>query len=347
MKKQGAFLKRKCKQALEKTEALIKVPFFISANTLLLCSTMKRTLLLICLLGGLLASAQDETVKKLRTESDKNIKKNPDDTSSGTWKKGGLFNLNLSQGSLSNWASGGDKFSLSLNSIFSVFAFYKKDRHSWDNTLDVNFGYLRSTSLGSRKNDDRFDLLSKYGYSISKKWNLAGLFNFRTQLANGYTYKDNSRTFSSSFLSPAYILLSAGMDFKPNQDFSVFISPVTARWVIVADDTLSAKGLYGVTPGQNSRSEFGAFLSANFIKDLSKTISYKTRLDLFSNYKHNPGKIDVFMTNLLSVKLSRVLSATWNVDLIYDDDVRLFGSDGKSPAWQIKSLVGVGLLVKF
>jgi hypothetical protein len=258
-----------------------------------------------------------------------------------------LFNLNLSQSSLSNWAAGGDKFSLSLNSIFSAYAFYQKDKHSWDNTIDINFGYLRSTSLGSRKNDDRFDLLSKYGYAFSDKWNLSGLFNFRTQLANGYTYNDTGRVFSSSFLSPAYILLSFGMDFKPNANFSVFISPVTARWVIVTDDTLSSKGQYGVVPGKNSRSEFGAFLSANFIRDLNKTVSYKGRLDLFSNYKHNPEKIDVFMSNLLSIKLSKVLSATWNVDFIYDDDVRLFGSDGKSPAWQIKSLVGLGLLVKF
>lgn len=295
----------------------------------------------------LLTYGQDETVQKLKTESGKNIKKDPADTVSKIWKTGGLFNINLSQSSLSNWAAGGDNFSLSLNSIFSSYAFYKKERHSWDNTLDVNFGYLRSTSLGSRKNDDRFDLLSKYGYALSDKWNLAGLFNFRTQLANGYTYSDTGRNFSSSFLAPAYILLSLGTDFKPNQSFSVFISPVTSRWVIVNDDSLSARGLYGVVPGKKSRSEFGAFLSVNFIKDLSKTVSYKSRLDLFSNYKRNPEKIDVFMSNLLSVKLSKVLSATWNVDLIYDDDVRLFGKDGTSAAWQIKSLTGLGLLVRF
>jgi hypothetical protein len=248
---------------------------------------------------------------------------------------------------LSNWAAGGDKFSLSLNSILSVYAFYKRDKHSWDNTLDINFGYLRSTSLGNRKNDDRFDLLSKYGYAIADKWDLSGLFNFRTQIANGYTYSDTSRTFSSSFLSPAYVLLSLGLDYKPAESFSVFISPVTARWVIVTDDSLSAKGLYGVIPGKKTKSELGAFLSAQFLKDLSKTLNYKARLDLFSNYKHNPENVDVFMSNLFSVKLSKILSATWNVDLIYDDDVRLFGSDGKSPAWQIKSLVGVGLLAKF
>jgi hypothetical protein len=228
-----------------------------------------------------------------------------------------------------------------------LFGFYKKGKYSWDNTLDMNLGYVKTTSLGSRKNDDRFDLLSKYGRAISSKWNLAALFNFRTQFAKGYTYTSTSKTFSSAFLSPAYILTSLGLDYKPNAAFSIFISPVTARWVIVKDDTLSSKGFYGVTPGKNSKSEFGAFVSANFLKDLSKTLSYKARLDLFSNYKHNPGKIDVFMSNLWAVKLSKVLAATWNLDLIYDDDVRMFGDDGKSPAWQIKSLLGVGLLVKF
>lgn len=308
---------------------------------------MKKILLLAFCGLSLFSFSQDETVKKLKDESGKSIKKDPADTMNKVWRKGGFFNLNVAQTSLSNWAAGGDEFSLSLNSIASLFAFYKKDKHSWDNTLDVNFGYLRTTSLGSRKNDDRFDLLSKYGRAISSHWNVATLFNFRTQLANGYSYTENSRLFSSAFLSPAYILLSLGMDYKPNQNFSVFLSPVTARWVIVKDDTLSAKGFYGVTPGKHSRSEFGAFVSANYIKDLNKNVSYKGRLDLFSNYKNNPEKIDVFMSNLLAVKLSGVLSATWNVDLIYDDDIRLFGRNKNSPAWQVKSLVGLGLLFKF
>ena len=137
------------------------------------------------------------------------------------------------------------------------------------------------------------------------------------------------------------------MDYKPNKDFSIFMSPITARWVVVKDDTLSAKGLYGVDPGENSNAEFGAFVSANYVKEFSPTLAYKARLDLFSNYRHNPEKIDVFMSNILSVKLSRVLSATWNVDLIYDDDTRIFGDNGTSPALQLKSLVGLGLMVRF
>ena len=305
-----------------------------------------RKIWLVCTLISLQTAAQDKTVKNLQSESSREIKKDAD-TATQYWKKGGIYNINLSQSSLNNWAAGGDEFSLSVNSALSLFAFLKKEKHSWDNTLDFNLGLLKSSSLGSRKNDDRIDLLSKYGRAISTQWNIATLFNFRSQLFKGYNYEDDKKTVTSDFLSPAYILLGLGMDYKPNSEFSLFLSPLTARWVIVKDDSLAAKGLYGVEPGRNSKSEFGAFISANYMKNLTTNLTYKGRLDLFSNYKNNPQNIDVFMSNAFSVKLWKLVAATWNLDLIYDDDVKLFGPDNNGAALQVKSLVGVGLLVKF
>ena len=298
-------------------------------------------------LFALISSAQDETIKNLRKETEKSIKKDAEDTAHKTWKKGGLYSLNVSQGALSNWAAGGDNFSLSLNSVLSLFAFYKKDKRSWDNTLDFNLGYLKTSSLGSRKNDDRIDIFSKYGYALNPKLSLAGLFNFRTQFFKGYTYKDNIKKLASDFLSPAYVLAGVGLDFKPTKHLSIFLSPLTFRWVIVKDDSLSAQGQYGVDPGKHIKSEIGAFASVNYLKELNKNVTYKGRLDLFSNYKHNPGNIDLFMSNVLNVKLSKVLSVTWSLDMIYDDDVKLFGKNGRSAALQVKSLVGIGLLLKF
>jgi hypothetical protein len=307
---------------------------------------MNRIVIFLLLLVCNVAVAQDKTVKELQTESDKVIKKDPNNTIPNIWRRGGLYSINLAQGSLRNWAAGGDDFSLTIATVLNLYAFYKKDKHSWDNTLDFNFGFLRTTSLGSRKNDDRLDILSKYGYAISSKWNISGLLNFRSQLLKGYTYPDEVKTFASTFLSPAYILVSPGMDYK-TKTFSLFISPATARWIIVKDDTLAAKGLYGVDPGEHRKLEVGAFLTANYLKDLNKVLTYKGRLDLFSNYRHNPENIDVFFSNVFSAKLSNLLSASWNIDFIYDDDVKLFGDHGTSPALQIKSLVGAGLMVKF
>jgi hypothetical protein len=291
--------------------------------------------------------AQDKTVEKLKQDASKTIAKDASDTIPKIWKIGGVAGLNVSQASLSNWAPGGDEFSLSLNALASVYAFYKKGRSSWDNTLDFNFGYIKTTSLGSRKNDDRIDVVSKYGYAITSKWNVSGLFNFRSQFFNGYTYTATNKTLSSAFLSPAYVLLGVGVDYKPNENFSVFISPATARLTIVKEDSLSAKGLYGVPAGDHHHWEFGAFLSVTYLKALNKIVSYKGKLDLFSNYQHNPQNVDLYMTNLFAAKLSKWLTANWSFDLVYDDDTKLFGNKGTSPALQVKSLIGVGLLVKF
>ena len=152
---------------------------------------------------------------------------------------------------------------------------------------------------------------------------------------------------ASAFLSPAYILVSPGLDYKPTSSLSIFVSPITARWTIVKDDSLSARGLYGVNPGKHSEGEFGAFASINFLKEFNKNITYKSRLDLFSNYQNNPQNVDLFFTNVLNVKLSKVLALTYSLDMIYDDDVRLFGKDNNGAALQVKSLVGLGLLAKF
>jgi hypothetical protein len=308
---------------------------------------MNKIFLVLLVFITVNVAAQDEKIKAIQAESGKSIKKDAADTSAKRWKKGGLYSLNISQASLTNWAAGGDEFSLAVNSLLSLYAFHQKDKHSWDNTFDFNLGYIKTTSLGGRKNDDRFDLLSKYGYALKPKLNLAGLANLRSQIFKGYSFQGDVKKLSSNFMAPGYFLLSAGLDYKPNKNLSIFFSPATARWVIVTDTALSNKGAYGVTPGKKSNLEFGAFATINYLKEISKNITYKGRLDLFSNYRRNPQNIDLFMSNILNVKLSKILSATWGVDLIYDDDVKLFGKNKKSAALQVKSLVGIGLLMKF
>lgn len=309
---------------------------------------MKYIYLPILVVQTLTAHSQDEVIRKLKEEAAKKVKIEADkDTVPHTWKKGGVINLNLSQASLKNWAAGGDDFAMAFTSYFNYFFLFKQGKQSWDNSIDFNFGYVKTTSLGSRKNDDRFDFLSKYGSAFAPKWYLSTLFNIRTQFFDGYTYSEPGGEFSSSFLSPANILLSPGVDFKPNNDFSAFASPVTARWIIVANKLLSAKGLYGVTPGENSLFEIGAFASLNYNKGIVNNVSYKARMDLFSNYLRKPKNVDMYMTNYLTFKINRYLSASYNLDLIYDDDVRLFGDNNKSAGLQIKSLSGIGLLARF
>jgi hypothetical protein len=303
-------------------------------------------ILFLLLFGSQQVIAQDISVTRMRTETSRTIKKD-NDTTRWNWKTGGMMNFNLSQGSLSNWAAGGDNFSLAVNGYFNYFFFYKKNRHYWDNNLDLNIGFVQSTSLGSRKNDDRIDYLSKYGYKMDTvgKWYVSTLFNFRSQFFDGYTYPNGVPDFSSSLLSPAYLILSLGFDYKPTKSLSVFVSPLTSRSTIIANNTLANKGVYGVPPGEHSLQEAGTFISVNFYNTIAKNIIYKGRLDLFSNYMSHAQNVDIYMTNLFSFKINKFFSATYGLDMIYDDDIRIFGPTKSSPALQTKSMIGIGFLM--
>lgn len=309
----------------------------------------------LCLLSMILMTcqalfAQDQTVKQLQSDANKTIAKDAADTIAKVWKTGGLFNLNLNQGALKNWSAGGDKSSLSIASLLALHAFYKKGKHQWDNSLEMAYGFINTTSLGSRKSDDRIDLLSKYGYELHKHWYLSALFNLRTQFSKGYSYPDNnSKVLTSDFFAPGYILLSPGITYQPCNNFSVFLSPVTARWIFVSNDSLSAAGAYGVDPGKKSKIEVGAFASASYKADLSKTASFQGRLDLFSNYQHDPENIDIYWTNILLVKVTKIITMSLNLDMIYDNDIKTVKGDGSvgGATLQVKELMGIGLAVKF
>jgi len=290
--------------------------------------------------------AQNPTISTLKTEiSTKTIKKEKD-TAHWKWKSGGLLSFTVTQGSLTNWAAGGDNFSLSANGYFNYYVLFQNKHFNWDNNLDINQGYVQTTSLGSRKNDDRFDLLSKFGckFDSTGKWLVSSLFNFRTQFFDGYTYNNNIGDFSSSFLSPAYMLFSLGIDWKPNSKFSAFISPLTSRTTFVANDSLSRKGLYGVPVGAHNVSVLGAFATINYANSFGKNVTYKGRLDLFSNYNNQPQNINIYMTNQFSFKINKYFSATYSLDLIYDDQAKLFGPNHNSPGLQSKSIIGIGFL---
>lgn len=302
----------------------------------------KRGLFILFVLWANLSFAQDQVVARLRSETSRSIKKEVD-SSIWNWKQGGMYNFNLSQSSLSNWVAGGDNFNLSLNSYFNYFKFYRKDRQSWDNNIDINLGFIQSTSLGGRKNDDRVDFLSKYGYKIDTTgvWYISGLFNFRSQFFDGYSFGGNP-VFTSSFLSPAYIILSAGLDYKPDNKLSIFFSPLTSRTTLLFSKKLSELGKYGVEAGKHVNRETGLFITINYNNTIAPNIIYKGRADFFSNYYEKPENINLYMTNMFMFKILKNFSATYSLDLIYDDKIRIFGPLKQSPGLQMKSIIGIG-----
>lgn len=264
------------------------------------------------------------------------------------WKRSGVFVANFSQVSLTNWAAGGQS---STSGVFMVNyqANYKKDSLSWDNYIDMGYGFLKNDAEALRKSTDKIEFNSKLGYNTGSNWNYTGLLNFKSQFQPGYNYpRNNGDSPISQFLAPAYLNLALGMDYK-TEFVTLFISPVTGKFTIVNDEELSDAGEFGVDPGKKLRSEFGSSIRFGAKKEIFKNITAQTKLDLFSNYFHNPQNIDVDWSIMINMKINEWLSANLLTQLIYDDDVKILNPDtgNSAPILQFMEMFGLGLSVKF
>jgi Protein of unknown function (DUF3078) len=279
-------------------------------------------------------SAQDVTVKEFQKLAFKELKPLEKDG----WKKNGTFIINVNQGALRNWAGGGEQNTLGVTALLNYNVNHKKGKISWNNYFDIALGFQNASSFGRfRKVDDRIDITSKYGYQFSKKWFTALLTNFNSQALAGYNYADTTTPKISNLLSPGKILLSAGIDFRPEKSFTLFVSPVTTRFILKSDKAFYTMNKFGVPPNRKSHTELGSFATAKYTKKVNSWAHYTGRLDLFSNYKRNPENVDLFFTNLVTMKFNKWLATNINVDVVYDDDV--------VQKTQLKEVLGIGLTV--
>lgn len=281
------------------------------------------------------SSAQDVTVKDLQKVAFKELKPLENDG----WIKAGTFIININQGALRNWAGGGEQNTLGVTTLLNYNLNHRKGKMSWNNYFDIALGFQNASSFGRfRKTDDRIDITSKYGYQLSKKWYAALLGNFNSQALAGYNYTDSVNIKISNLLNPGKILLSAGIDFRPDKTFTLFVSPITSRFILKTDNDFYLVDKFGVPADRKSYTELGSFATAKYTKKISTWAFYTGRLDLFSNYKRNPENIDLFFTNLVTMKFNKWLATNISVDMVYDDDVL--------QKTQLKEILGIGLTVK-
>jgi hypothetical protein len=284
------------------------------------------------------------------TDAETALRKSSADSLNG-WKKGGAVFLNMSQTSLTNWAAGGTN-SMALNGLVNLYANYTYGNSTWDNTLDLGYGKVKQGEGKFIKSDDKIDLMSKYGQKASGAWYYAVLMNFKTQMDKGYNYPNDS-VMISKFMAPAYILGAIGMDYKPNDVFSAFIAPVTAKITMVNDQVLADSGAFGVDRGKKSRAEFGGYIRVAFKKDLMQNVNFGTKIDFFSNYLHNPQNIDINWEALLALKVNKFITASVSTQLIYDDDIVIIKELDNGTTKEVKSkiqfkeILGIGFTLKF
>ena len=263
------------------------------------------------------------------------------------WKFNGVTSINFSQVSVTNWAAGGEN-SYAFNGLLNLNANYSKDKNDWANTLEIGYGVQKQGEQDLRKTDDHIDFLSKYGRKVSKSLFVSAMLSFKTQMNEGKKYEADTSYVISEFLAPGYLQGALGMEYKPNESFYAVLSPVAGKLTMVLDDTLSARGSFGVDPGSKTRMELGGSATIGVKKEIMKNVTFSSTLGLFSNYIENAQNIDVDWKVMINMKINDYLSANLNTHLLYDDDIAFVDEDGEHGARvQFKEVFGVGLTYKF
>jgi hypothetical protein len=289
-----------------------------------------------------------------------NLKAQNPDTLPKNWKLKVIYGVNGSQTSFVNWNAGG-RNNVAVLGFIDALGNYKKGNLKWDNDIHLALGavnYLGKIEDGSKrfqKTDDRIEFNTNVGVRLKEHFYLSLLGNLRTQSLDGFAYPNDSIAVSR-FMAPGYTALALGIDYKPNDNIALFISPLASKMTFVKSDRLANLGAFGVdaatydglgnllTAGKQFRGEFGAYIQMKYSRNLAKNIDFKMSLQLFSNYVNNPQNIDVNGEALFNFKINSWLSSSLQWNLIYDDDIQITDRDKNvGPRTQFKSVFGLGM----
>ena len=244
------------------------------------------------------------------------------------WQKGGSFNFNLTEGGLNQaWrdVKGGEEQTIGIKALIDYDFDLKKGKSTWLNNIRARYGMskIASNGQGFLKNDDYLSYTSIYGTALkNKNWSLATLFSINTQ-------------FDYYFLSPGEIKLGPGFLYRPNEHFSMMLSPAILNLTTKLATEQKNFSLFGVDAGKTTSLGLGAYVQFKADYNLGKGINYKGFATFYSNYLNKLGNIIIDWTNLFTLTVNKYIGATISINTRYND-------------WEIGKLqmqhgIGVGL----
>lgn len=269
------------------------------------------------------------------------------------WEYGGNGSFGLTQTYLNNWKGGGES-AFSFLMVLKGYANYSYKNLRWENSGEIRNGWIRQGGDidQTQKNDDKLELTTRLGVKAFDSWFYSAEIDFQTQFFNGYNYPDTEVPIST-YLSPAKTLLKVGLDYKPNKNFSLFLSPFTSKTVYVRDTALIDQTRYGISPTSQSLWEPGLNADVRYKIDFSPQISFETKYKMFINYQKPFKKFDITWENMVVAQLTNRISMNFMITMLYDDNVTFptgdFDLEGKEifkPKMQTKELMTVGFSYK-
>lgn len=340
---------------------------------------MKKRFLLFCVCAMAFSFAYAQVDEK--TAADEALKtkvKSAEIDSAKHWKCTGVVGLNAAQTALFNWAAGGNN-----NVTGFIFAnitlSYKKDKWAWDSNLDTELGEMFSSDYQRykwRKANDKLNFTTKVGYQMHPQFYVTLLGSFRSQYAPGKDYKEVDAgtldqngnpvepTLISKWLSPSYTDLALGIEYRPNDIFTIGVYPVAGRMTTCTEESLRPN--YGLSTRADGTYKpvmlnMGLRINGGINYTLVKNLKIISTITLFTPYTariHDEngqkfGNFDVDWDVAIAYNFLKVFSVSLMTSLKYYDKVLIDG-----PAWrnyhegprarvQFKEVIGLGIGYNF
>ncbi|MEI3788529.1 MULTISPECIES: DUF3078 domain-containing protein [Chryseobacterium] len=285
---------------------------------------MKKFLLILSFSMGIYASAQEE-LKKDSVVVD-TVK---------YWSVLGKNTLMINQAAFSNWVGGGANNVGWLAGV-NYNITYEKDNDLWENIIALDYGQNDTKGLGVRKTQDVMNVSTNYGRKFSNSWYFSAGAGLQSQFYKGYEDGNNPAAKKiSNFMAPGYLNLGMGITYRPNDNLTVTMRPINARWTFVLDKDLQFAGSYGLkNDGDTSLLQFGFLGTALYKVKLMENINITNTASVFSNYLDHPERLVLAYGAVVNFKVNKFISSNVTLDLLYDHN--------QIQKTQLKQTLGIG-----
>ena len=323
------------------------------------------------MLGALTCSLVNAQVdeKTAATEAVNTKVKSATVDSAKNWKFTGMVGLNASQTALFNWAAGGDN-NITGFLYANLTLSYKKNKWTWDSNLDTELGETFSSALNPkwRKANDKIYFTTKGGFQMHPKFYLTLLGSFKSQYCPGYNYlndEEGNKELISKWVSPSYTDLALGIEYRPNDIFTVGVYPLAGRMTTCKEEILRPN--YGLSQREDGSYKpvmlnMGLRINGGINYTLVENLKIISTVTLFTPYTariHDKvngqkfGNFDVDWDFAISYSFFKVLSVSLMTSLKYYDKVMIDGpawrnySEGPRARVQFKEVIGLGIGYSF
>ena len=130
--------------------------------------------------------------------------------------------------------------------------------------------------------------------------------------------------------------MGLGVTYRPDDNLTVTLRPVNARWTFVLDPDLQKAGNYGLkADGDSSLLQFGFLGNAVYKIKLMENINLTNTASVFSNYLDHPDRLVLAYGAVVNLKINKYISSNITVDVLYDHN--------QIQKTQLKQTLGIGI----